>query len=415
MPSGKYWSKREDEILIRRMDLLKGDFEKRARQILREGLLPGRAVGGAVSRYYKLLSKRRDRVAAKLSVSDRRLAQFGRMPWSKAEDGILFDAMKGAGPISAAKLVKGLISSNALPKRTNEAMSLRIRHLRREAGERMKLGPRAVGEPMLHEDISDESHPDCFGNYCAEDDECNKCDSAEDCGSETPRDYEEDEGHGDLAPVVDDESVIFRPMEDVGEVLDLPKYAMRRVVVYTMDTEGHPCRKTAIETIGMYAAIPSQSEVEQDFETSEYGDGEYLLVDVQKHKLVKRYTIKLRSPTKSRVLNNDKRPLIKVMLLLDKARDNREAWHRLFPRALKAAEGVYADIDAARKELGKMATLIKTLEVQLEKTAMAVKMVEALHKKKMSEEADNLAAEMEENEAALEREKLVDRELKRRD
>jgi len=409
MPSGKYWSKREDEILIRRMDLLKGDFEKRARRILREGLLPGRAVGGAVARYYKLLSKRRDGVAAKSSLSGRRLARLGRMPWSKPEDKILFDAMKDAGSISAASLVRGLVASNALPKRTDEAMCLRIRHLRREAGERMKLGPRAVGEPMLHENISDDSHPDCFGNYCAEDDECNKCDSAEDCGSETPRDYEEDEGHGDLAPVPDDEG------EDVGEVLDLPRYAMRRIVVYTMDTEGHPCRKTAIETIGMYVAIPSQSEVEEDFETSEYGDGEYLLVDVQKHKLVKRYTIKLRSPTKSRVLNNDKRPLIKVMLLLDKARDNREAWHRLFPRALKAAEGVYADIDAARKELGKMATLIKTLEVQLEKTAMAVKMVEALHKKKMSEEADNLAAEMEENEAALEREKLVDRELKRRD
>lgn len=141
-----------------------------------------------------------------------------------------------------------------------------------------------------------------------------------------------------------------------------------------------------------------------------YGGGEYFVINSTTKQVHKRF--KFDGPPKdpdapgafagkspspiARTLDDDKHPLIKVMLLLPRARDNPEAWDNIFPRALAAAESVCVDIDKARAEL--------------EKTAMAVKMIEALHKKK-KEETDQLKAEMEACEAALEREKLVDKQV----
>jgi len=117
--------------------------------------------------------------------------------------------------------------------------------------------------------------------------------------------------------------------------------------------------------------------------------------------LVRFYRLRRRNLVAPRKLEQDKRPLMKVMLLLDKAKDNHEAWDRIFPRALVAVEGVYADIHAARKEMEKMAT--------------AARAVRILYDKKMSEDADKFDSEMDECDAALKAEKLVDRQLKRRD
>ena len=282
----------------------------------------------------------------------------------------------------------------------------------------------------------------------------------------------------------------------------VPKYLLQKEVVYTVDGDGQPCRKPKMETIGFYSTIPLKREIVQDFEDTEYGDGEYILVHTHRRKIVKRYKIRFRLPTESepeeedeydeeeeslenpeskptkftvvkmvkvsgktvpktigdtytgeppgkdtieailapqygggeyivinqttkkvykrfrfdgppkdpdapvaflgiegnslspivRMLDTDKHPLIEVMLLLDKARDNPEAWKRLFPRALKAAEGVCADVAAARKEI--------------EKVAFATRIVQTM-------QADKLEAVMDECDAALERNKLVDRELKK--
>jgi hypothetical protein len=99
------------------------------------------------------------------------------------------------------------------------------------------------------------------------------------------------------------------------------------------------------------------------------------------------------------MLDDDKRPLIKALLLLPKAKDNSEAWDRIFPRVLKAAEGVCADVDAARKD-------IDAAKKEIEKVAFATRFVQTI-------QADKLEAVMDECDAALERNKLVDRELKK--
>lgn len=286
----------------------------------------------------------------------------------------------------------------------------------------------------------------------------------------------------------------------------VPKYLLQKEVVYTVDGGGQPCRKPKIETIGFYSTIPLRREIVRDFEDTEYGDGEYILVHTRRRKIVKRYKIRFGLPTESepeeedeydeeeeslenleskptkftvvkmvkvsgkmipktigdtytgeppgkdtieailapqygggeyivinqttkkvhkrfkfdgppkdpdapvafpaqslspivRTLDADKHPLIEALLLLPKARDNPEAWDRIFPRVLKAAEGVCADVDAARKD-------IDAARKEIEKVAFATRFVQTVH-------ADKLEAVMDECDAALERNKLVDRELKK--
>jgi hypothetical protein len=91
-------------------------------------------------------------------------------------------------------------------------------------------------------------------------------------------------------------------------------------------------------------------------------------------------------------LDADNRPLMRMMALLDKAKDNGEAWGQVFPKALHTVEDVYADIEAARKELEKMSVVYKA---------------------KQKLDADDLSAEMDECDAELKKQKLVDREVKR--
>jgi len=85
------------------------------------------------------------------------------------------------------------------------------------------------------------------------------------------------------------------------------------------------------------------------------------------------------------------RPLLDVMFLLDKARNNSQAWDRVFPKALKVAEDVSVDIEKAR--------------VELEKTMTAVRFLQTMH-------ADKLDAEMDDCDKALRAQMLVDRQMK---
>lgn len=130
-----------------------------------------------------------------------------------------------------------------------------------------------------------------------------------------------------------------------------------------------------------------------------YGGGGYTVFNETTKRVHKRYMFEgqPKDPNArmaAHILDDDKRPLMRVMALLDRAKDNHEAWDNIFPRALAAVESVYKDIEAARVQLSKM---------------------EPVYKAKIKHDADRLEKEMEECDAALQREKLVDRETKQRD
>jgi hypothetical protein len=146
---------------------------------------------------------------------------------------------------------------------------------------------------------------------------------------------------------------------------------------------------------------------------------------------------------RSKKLDDESRPLIKAMLLLDKARDNSEAWKRIFPKVLAAAEAVCEDVDAGRAiidwYIGDIAELEKRIDLMSKELAeitgdaavstecaedfrkvlmvaiSTIRKMKPAYLEQQKEEADKFETQWGDIDNALKSEKLVDRELKRKD
>jgi len=231
--------------------------------------------------------------------------------------------------------------------------------------------------------VEEQSHPECFGTYkpgyCS-----TECGFVENCDLATPKKRSE-------------------------------KFTVTKMMKVTASGGNGPSLvRTVPQTIGeTYVGEPPTKDEIEALLTPLYGGGEYIVINQTTKKVHKRF--RFDGPPKDpdapvafsgeslspivQTLDVDKHPLMRALLLLPEAKDNQQAWGRIFPRVLKAAEGVCADIAAARKD-------IAAARKELEKVAFATKVVQTLH-------ADKLEAVMDECDAAMERNKLVDRELKK--
>ena len=369
--SAKRWTKKEEkqlaEIYSHRGRALVGNLVKNACD---DGLFPGRSPHALVSRIT--------------------LLKLGRTftLWSK-DEGERFrrEVLRHAG-LPYRAMGKKLHESGQFPGRTESALANRVLSVLRKSPGNVGTVDQAdeteESEPSRQEKEEDDEEPDCFTSYCSEDEECCKCGFAEVCGSETSREY--------LTPV--------------------PGKFDKYTVVKMLKVSGKMTPKTIGDTYT--GEPPGKDDIEATL-VPQYGGGEYIVINQTMKKVHKRFRFDgpakdpdapVAFPGKSlspivRMLDDDKRPLMRALLLLPEAKDNQQAWDRIFPRVLKAGEGVYADIDAAKKD-------IAAARKELEKVAFATRFVQTM-------QADKLEAVMDECDAALERNKLVDRELKKED
>lgn len=306
MSSGKYWSKAEDAILLRRMDGLTGMIKKRARKVEREGVLPGRIAKSIVLRYRKLrrMRAKQDAVAP--------IRRYRNPLWSEEDNALVRQKLDEHPNPNMNELADMLFAEGSLPGRSRGAIHVRLCRI-------------SSGRSVERSHYSIRWTPE--------------------------------ESALALAALRERPSM---SCEGLAEFL-VSSGAVGRHTVRA--TESHLSRLKRNPSSDVSTPVPAS--VTQA----------------------------------SKQLGADKRPLIQVMLLLDKARGNYAAWDRIFPRALNAVEDIYADIDAVKTEL--------------EKTRFAVKVVEDLRKQKMREEADKLSAEMDDCDASLRQQMLADRELKK--
>jgi hypothetical protein len=312
--------------------------------------------------------------------------------WTQNEDNIVKDYHDAHPYDTLNEMANSLMS--VLPGRTEKAIVARICMMRNtvlagynvmEGGQFVRRYKNIPSRAEIQRDIVENEGP---GVYVI-----NK--GYEEVGREefSETDYEEEEeeeGHGDLEPV---------PSKS-------HKFTVARMMKVTASREdGSFYVKTVPKTIGeVYVGEPPGKDDIEALLVPQYGGGEYSVINQTTKKVHKRFKFDgppkdpdASEPSPTGVLDDDKRPLMMVMALLDRARGNPEAWKRIFPKALAAAEIVCADIDTARKEL---------------KELVRYREAEQVRQKKEVDEFDAQWAGIDE---ALKAEKLIDRELKRRD